>query len=63
MTISLRPTTLPLSRYPAWVGARLAELPIEAPTRFEFMLNLRTAKQLGLTIPPATLPRADEVIE
>jgi putative tryptophan/tyrosine transport system substrate-binding protein len=59
----LRPTTSPLSRYPASVGAKPAEPPIEAPTRFEFMLNLKTAKQLGLTIPPATLALADEVIE
>jgi putative tryptophan/tyrosine transport system substrate-binding protein len=44
-------------------GAAAGELPIEGPTRFEFAVNLKTAKALGLTIPQATIARADEVIE
>jgi putative ABC transport system substrate-binding protein len=44
-------------------GASAAELPIEGPTHYEFAVNLRTAKALGLTVPPSMLGLADEVIE
>ena len=67
--MSYAPNTIDLFRRSAtyvaklFQGAKSAELPVEQPTRFDLLINLKTAKALGLTIPPSLLGRADQVIE
>jgi putative ABC transport system substrate-binding protein len=67
--MSYGPETLSLYRHTAvhvdkiLRGAKPGDLPVEQPTKFELVINLKTAKALGLTIPPSLLLRADQLIQ
>jgi putative ABC transport system substrate-binding protein len=67
--LSYGPNLLEISRRAAvyvdklWKGAKPSDLPVEQPTKFELVLNLKTAKALGVEVPPTLLVRADEVID